>query len=164
MTSERDGVVEASYRNLSTDSLAALLAGTNPIEVHLEGNPIGDTGAAVLCDWPGLAHVQVLNLADTGIGMAGLASLSKSDARPFALSLDENPLYDEGIQLLVRSSFVERVRYLGLGCTGLDVTGVRALVESPFLNAVETLDLMQTELHEESWQILRARFPLVLGG
>jgi hypothetical protein len=161
-------VLDASYRDLTPDGLAALLADSdmaNVTTILLEGNPIGDRGAMLLAGWPGIARVEVLNLADTGIGLPGLKVLVESSfqPQPVTLQLDENPLYDEGIQLLAGSSLVSRVRELGLGCTGLDHSGVRALVESTKLASVQTLDLGQTELMDESWRLLRARFPSVMG-
>jgi hypothetical protein len=162
---EANEILDECYRGLSAESLAMLFAEreTTPTEILLEGNPIGDAGAHFLAKWRGIAQVRVLNLADTGIGPAGLAALLATQAQPIALYLDENPLYDEGIQLLARSSFASKVRHLGLSCTGLDTAGVMALTESPHLGAVETLDLTQTELAEEDWQSLRARFPRVIG-
>jgi hypothetical protein len=162
--------LDASYRGLSSRELETLLADlalpSHLAEIVLEGNPIGDAGAALLAGWGGLTWVEVLNLADTAIGPGGLAALLASPQRPqpVTLHLDENPLYDAGVRLLAGSPFVSRVRYLGLSCTGLGHPGVRALAESPYLAIVETLDLTQTELPDECWQLLRMRFPQVLGG
>ena len=162
-------VLDASYGGLSADGLAGLLAGaegTGPVDLVLEGNPIGDDGAGLLGAWAGLARVRVLNLADTGIGPAGLKALAGSPyrPRPAALYLDENPLGDEGVRLLADSALLSQVRRLGLGGTGLDHPSVRALVESPHGAAVLTLRLAQTELSPESWALLRGRFPEVVRG
>jgi hypothetical protein len=164
MTTGND-ILDASYRGISADMLAALLADPawgHPVEILLEGNPIGDAGAAILAAWEGFAQAERVNLADTGIGPSGLAALLASAARPTELHLDENPLGDEGVELLSRSPFVERVHYLGLSCTGLDIASVLAMTQSSHLRSVETLDLAQTQLSEESWRLLRARFGRVL--
>ena len=65
--------------------------------------------------------------------------------------------------LLAGSPMVSRLRHLGLSCTGLNHRGVEALVASPHLGALETLDLTQTQLHRKSCRLLKERFPEVLG-
>lgn len=159
-------ILNRCYCGLSVDGLACLLTGSlaSYAEVLLEGNAFGDEGAALLARWETIAQVEVLNLAAIGLGPSGLRALLSSPARPVELYLDENPLYDEGIHLLAGSPFVSMVHHLSVGCTGIDSAGVQALLESPFLATLQVLELAQTELLEEDWQLLRTRFPAVICG
>ena len=86
-------ILNRCYCGLSIDGLASLLADSQAsyAEVLLEGNALGDAGAAFLARWETIAQVEVLNLAAIGLGPSGLRTLLLSPARPTELHLDENP-------------------------------------------------------------------------
>jgi Ran GTPase-activating protein (RanGAP) involved in mRNA processing and transport len=157
--------IDGNYRGLTPEDLGGLLASlTDEVdEFLLEGNRLGDAGCEELVRLIGnQAEVRVLNLADNRISAAGIRILVAAERlRPIELYLDENPLHDEGVVALAASAFVQRVRYLGLSCTGLDDEGVEALVASPYLAACETVDLTQTQLSARSWRRLAERFKVV---
>lgn len=156
--------LDLNYKKLTLDGLTKLLLEKPEgwTSLLLEGNHFGDAGAALLANWPGIARAEVLNLANTEIGPQGLAALAASPhARPVEFLLDENPLGDEAIIPLAASPILSRVRYLGLSCTGIDHAGVEALVRSPHLSELATIELVQTELLGKSWNVLKQRFAKV---
>jgi len=137
--------------------------------LSLMSNPIGDGGAAALAACSHLAGLRELLLLDTQIGAAGVAALAGSaslrrlsrlvlggnqigveGARALArsqlgelreLSLDNNPVTDDGARAIAGSDTFARLEHLSLNWTGLTGDGALALARSPRLPAVSELKL-----------------------
>ena len=81
-------------------------------ELELQLNPLGDSGAAGLAYWPGLAGVRLLDLTGCGIGRAGLLSLAQS---PYLDAVEKlrltAPAYESEGWRLLNQRFGRRVRW-----------------------------------------------------
>jgi uncharacterized protein (TIGR02996 family) len=95
--------------------------------------PLGDAGAALVADSPGLASLTSLELGNCGIG-------------------------PKGAKALAASPYLGNLRFLGLGHNRLTTEGVAAIADSSTLAGLEELHLMFGHLEDDAARALaRAR-------
>jgi hypothetical protein len=109
-----------SYVPLGVPGLEALISSglTAPRTLRLRGCGLGNAGVARLAAWPGLSRVRFLDLSDNGIQLEGVRALTSSPHADGleALDLSDNrALGPRAVELLVRSTFAARLRWLSLG-------------------------------------------------
>jgi uncharacterized protein (TIGR02996 family) len=119
---------------------------------------LSPSAIASLVRWPGLAHLRKLVLAGNPLNHQAIAALGSADAPNLrTLSLLGCQLHGSHIRELVTSRFVRSLWLLELRANLIDDAFVRALIETPFLDALQCLLL---DVPEESPDYLRlkARF------
>jgi uncharacterized protein (TIGR02996 family) len=109
--------------------------------LNLQGNPIGDAGAAALARSPHLTGLTFLDLGYCEIGPAGAAALAASPnlARLRHLRLTRNKLGDDGVRALAGSRHLGELRALELVGVGMSEEGLRALAHAPGLGNLRQL-------------------------
>jgi uncharacterized protein (TIGR02996 family) len=148
----------------------------SPNLAHLEwlwlnGDALGDVGAAALARSPHLGRLTYLNLCGTayhngaypeGIGDTGLAALSASPllGQLTTLSLGHNRISDRGLEALLRSPYLRRLTHLGLRDTAITAAGVLELARTPSLSGLRVLELTNIGL-DDSWAEALARSPVL---
>ena len=113
---------------------------------------------ASLTRWPGFAHLRKLVLNGNPLNHQALAALGSADAPNLrTLGLANCHLHGSHVRELVTSRFVRSLWLLDLRANFYDDAFVRALIETPFLDALQCLLL---DVPEESPDYLRlkARF------
>jgi uncharacterized protein (TIGR02996 family) len=124
-------------------------------ELVLDGNGLGDAGAAALADAPWLGGLRTLGLAGDALGAAGVQALlsGPGPAGLEALDLSLNRgLGDAGLRALADARCLQRLTTLKLqhlydpnripyGRSVLGEAGVGALADSPYLGSLARLDL-----------------------
>jgi uncharacterized protein (TIGR02996 family) len=123
----------------------------------LASNPLTDEGLRVLLREP-VFQLRELNLFDTSITTAGVQHLAGSPllASLAVLNLSHNPLDDSAVELLARSERVEGLTWLSLARCNLRSGSVRAMLESRHFARLETLDLRDNALPDDSATMLIA--------
>jgi uncharacterized protein (TIGR02996 family) len=138
------------------------LAGLRELDVN-ENYYLGPGWGAVLAAASHLASLRVLKLAGNGLEAAGVRSLAKAKhlGQLRALDLCGNDLGLEGARVLARSPLFAGLTDLRLGeedefdeTNDLGDAGVRALLASPHLTNLETLDLAANGLTDEGAKAL----------
>jgi len=92
-------------------------------------NPVGDDG------WAGFADAELpalnsLHLPSCGIGPRGVQLLAAGRRRMKGLTLERNPLGDEGVAALAVGPVWDELAYLNIEYVGATESGLLALVES----------------------------------
>jgi uncharacterized protein (TIGR02996 family) len=110
---------------------------------------------------PLLGGLDGLNLSSVPLGERGAAVLASSGLQaPRGLRLRGCNLGNNGVAHLASWPGLARVRFLDLGDNGLRLEGVRALAESPHVDALEALDLSDNRALGPLAVELLARSPL----
>ena len=99
-------------------------------------------GVAALTRWPGFGGLRKLELAYNAMNHRAIAALISADAPHLrTLGLGSCGLHGSHIRELVTSTFVRSLWTLDLRGNPLDESACRALVSSPFLDALQCLYL-----------------------
>ncbi len=139
--------------------------------LDVTGNPLGAEGAELFSQAPGVRRLRTLGMSECGLFDDGVAELAQastlSDLETLnigyneitaaglkrlidsphmsslrALDLGANPtLSDDGVEMLVTSSWSASLKRLDLGYTGLSDRGALAIASSPHLDQLEALNL-----------------------
>lgn len=144
--------LELSYADVSTETLTAVLRSkhlTGLKALLLNGNDLGAAGALVLASWPGLAHLDTLDVTGCALGAgfpplassAGLSGLKR-------LRIGQNGLGPSDLSGLLRSPHLKQLAELALGSTEIDRGCAAALGTSVFAPALTHLDLNSATFRE----------------
>lgn len=154
-----DGVRELSLAvNGHVGSTGAAAIASAPMlgnlqELSIAGyNGIGGRGLAALAASTTLVSLSVLAITENQVTDDGLLALAASErlAGLEELDLTNNPeVYDAGVSAIVSTPRAARLKRLRVGWTGVTARVIRALVDSPFLQALELLDLRRTGINVE---------------
>lgn len=156
--------------------------------LHLAHNPLGDEGAAAIARCSRLDRLETLELQDTNLGTAGFHALAESlnfrrlrsinlsqsrpspaaiefilDAvQPTTLRLNDCHLTDGAVSILASASTLSNLRILELQGSprykGLTNSAALALLDSPYLTKLTTLNLRHSAIDADVQRQLRARF------
>jgi uncharacterized protein (TIGR02996 family) len=155
--------------------------------LHLDANPLSDTGVVTLGGSRGLgkletlglshtdpmvegvsaifeapfaANLRVLHLAGDRLGPRAMKQLADSPALAGlrVLNLGDNPLKDRGATDLARSPYLTGLLFLDCQRAGLTDAGAIALLDSPTLRGLIHLDLHNNDLSAALVRRVRARF------
>jgi uncharacterized protein (TIGR02996 family) len=124
--------------------------------------PLTAAGARVLATTPAFRHLRVLNLDNTDIGDAGAKRLA--DAAHLAglteLWLHSCEIHDAGVRAIAASPHLADLEVLDLSSNWtVGHAAAVALVESPYLRRIRSLDLWRCErLSRDDERMLRKRF------
>jgi uncharacterized protein (TIGR02996 family) len=157
--------------------LAQWSGGKGLISLNLAGNQIGATGVQLLANSAHLKNLHTLNLSENPIGLAGAQALSSSSlpaglthldlgrcqlgtrglqalcsgklAELTNLVLRSNHIGINGGSILVRASWLSKVRHLDLSRNQLTEKGVIALAASPHIANLVHLDLRRNRITDE---------------
>lgn len=144
----------------------------SPVELHVEwlerdkaGNRRPETILArveLLAACPALAHLTRLHLKYNRIGPAGLERILCSPhlapLREFSVGPDQ---YGEtGANLLANCERLSDLRSLDVGSCRVGTAGLACLLASPFLRAVEEMDLNGSELDDDAFTRLARHEPM----
>ena len=126
--------------------------------MNLEQTQLTDEGIAALVNWRGFHHLRKLNLSRIEFNHASIQALVSSEAPHLrTLGLANCNLHGSHVRELVRSRFVRSLWSLDLRGNPVDDAFIRALIETPFLDALQCL---LVDVAEDSPDLvrLRARF------
>jgi hypothetical protein len=121
-------------------------------------NPLGQAGAEAIARCGRLSGVEILYLPEAGINGPGVAAIYAGESklgRVRDLSLNGNPLGDEGAEAIARSPKAKELNHLWLAKVGLTDRGAVALAESPHLAALEDLSVDGNQLTDAGRAALR---------
>src|SRR5262249_45835333 len=144
-----------SHAGAHTLAGAARLAGLTTL--RLRSNPLGSSGVAAILNSSRLAHLSVLDLAQTQCTFAALEELTTARRgqpghpawdRLSVLNLSGNELGNLGAQMLTRWPPLAGLQDLDLSRTGLGDDGVAALAGWPHLAGLRRLALNGNRLTE----------------
>ncbi len=123
---------------------------------------IGNRGVAALARSHGFASLNALNLHQCSLDRDGLAQLLESPFLPAlaALRIGGNNLGTTGAAMIAECTRFTSLRTLSLGIDPtLDAAGVRALLDSPHLPSLTTLEVATTAIDAATAAELQARRP-----
>jgi uncharacterized protein (TIGR02996 family) len=124
------------------------------VDLHVDGNPIGDAGAAALAEaLP--PTVETLALDECELTAAGVAHLAQSPrlASVRDLVLNDCPIGTEGARALARSPHL-RLRRLSLKDCEVGDSGVEALLRSPVCAGLVRLNLWGNGLTDRAARLI----------
>lgn len=114
-------------------------------ELEIRGcNEIGSAGLAALAGSSRLPLLRRLSVPENAITGDGVMALANSEllARLEELDLTGNPeIYDPAVIALVSSANASKLKQLKLYATGIQTKGLRAIVDSPYLDQIECMEL-----------------------
>ncbi len=124
----------------------------------LRGCQLARDGFASLTNWKGFGGLRKLVLSDNGCDHASVQALISSDAPNLhTLGLANCNLHGSHVRELVRSRFVRSLWNLDLRGNFLDDAFIRALIETPFLDALQCL-LVDVTDGDPGYDRLKTRF------
>jgi uncharacterized protein (TIGR02996 family) len=120
---------------------------------------IGDAGLVALAE-SGPTRLTWLDLAENGVGPAGIASLARSPLAATLTNLDlaGNVIGDAGAQELAESPHLNKLRRLDLQDNDLTDVGVTILANSPCLENLRVLNVGRNPIRRAGQAALRDRF------
>lgn len=116
--------------------------------LNLWGNRLGNPGAFELARSPRLANLRSLNLGVCQIGTRGITAIQSSGGMPLLEDLDlhGNDIRPSGLSALLGCLFAHRLTALKLGNNQLEDRGAHLLQQWPGLSRVSTLNLSSNGL------------------
>ncbi len=137
--------LEFSHADLAGEALARILKSkhlTGLRTLLLNGNEIGERGAAALVAWPGLARLEALDLAGCNLGRHEVSQLVTSarigNLKRLDISRNANDL--DVLENLLTSAH-PRLTDLGLGSTELNPIDAGLFRRAAFAKTLQRLDL-----------------------
>ena len=160
-------VLDLSDCEIDADGLKSLLSSSQP-PVHLryldiEGNPaVGDQGSAALAGSLQANSVELLNLANTNMGLEGLRQLcsSSSIGNLAFLYLDGNGIDERGFDVLAQTDALANLKILQLKRTAPHALGLTTLVSSVVFNETNKLNLDSCAISDAEIVAMLASFRL----
>ncbi len=108
--------------------------------LNLEHTQLSDAGISALVNWKGYQGLRKLILSRIAFNHASIRALVSGDVPNLrTLSLRNCRLHGSHVRELVRSRFVRSLWSLDLRGNTVDDTFIRALIETPFLDALQCL-------------------------
>jgi uncharacterized protein (TIGR02996 family) len=128
-------------------------------DLDLRDNEIGDIGARILAATTRLTRLRSLQLVNTRLRDAGLAALASGPWPDLAhLYLGHNSITDTGVRALVQSPLLAGLRTLDLRSNRIFGEGAHALAAAPGAANLTLLDLVGNPIEPAVISALRRRF------
>ncbi|MCG8587362.1 MAG: TIGR02996 domain-containing protein [Pirellulales bacterium] len=110
--------------------------------LSLDFNNLGPDAAAALAAWPSLGNVEHLSLSVNSLGDVGVQRLMNSAFLGSIKRLDlaSNRIAARGVRHLAKAT-VPALRELNLRSNSIDESGMRSLVEAPFVRQLTGIDV-----------------------
>jgi uncharacterized protein (TIGR02996 family) len=133
------------------------LPSLSSLEIDEDGVTV--VGATSLASSRWSAQVRQLSLSDNAVGIEGLAALIAGRGKLESLRLGGDSLGNAGATAIANTQRFSSMRELALPRNRISQSGLQALLDSPHLRGLTSLDLSGNPLGAGGRERLRERFP-----
>ena len=158
--------LELFHTDLTADQLQTILKSkhlTGLKRLGLGLNPLGDDGATVLANWPGLAQLDTLNVSSCQLSPGGVQTLLASAAIDNLTRLRIGGNEDGTATMVFCSPQLTKLTELEIGSTEISFgAATLGLASAAFVNTLQTLDLDSARFAPDAFaSFAQRRLPLL---